>query len=214
MKRLLISLIISIICIGIASAHSGRTDSNGGHKNNSNGTYHYHNSGSSSSGSSSSSSSYSGNCACPYDTASDGSNCGARSAWSKSGGASPVCYTTENVTQSFDEWFWVSSNIAGNNYYLSIDTIKKLGGYVYYWQLDDLIEPIKTKSGSRIYSAKKRMKVDCETESTRITVAHYYTGNLGKGAPWGTDNSTSDWFYPPPRTTFYALMEYVCDYVN
>jgi hypothetical protein len=37
------------------------------------------------------SNSYSGNCACPYDTASDGSRCGARSAWSRSGGASPKC---------------------------------------------------------------------------------------------------------------------------
>ena len=213
MKKLLL-LLLSLSFIGLAFAHSGRTDSSGGHNNRSTGTYHYHNSGSSSSGSSSSSSSYSGNCACPFDIASDGSNCGARSAWSKSGGKSPVCYGTQDMTKSFDEWFWVSSNIAGNNYYLSIDTIKKLGGYVYYWQLDDLNEPIKTKSGSRIYSAKKRMQVDCETESTRITVAHYYTGNLGQGKPWGTDNSTSDWLYPPPRTTFYALMEYVCDYVN
>ena len=37
------------------------------------------------------SNSYSGVCACPYDTASDGSRCGARSAWSRSGGASPKC---------------------------------------------------------------------------------------------------------------------------
>ena len=37
------------------------------------------------------SNSYTGNCACPYDTAADGSKCGARSAWSRSGGASPKC---------------------------------------------------------------------------------------------------------------------------
>jgi len=214
-NNLIASLIISISLISLASAHSGRTDSSGGHKNNSNGTYHYHNSGSSSSSSSSSSTSYSGSCACPFDTASDGSNCGARSAWSKSGGKAPVCYEAQDVTQSFDEWFWVSSNVIGNNYYLDIDTIKKQGRYVYYWELDDLSKPIITKSsGTRIYSAKKRVQVDCEKESTRITVAHYYLGNLGKGKFWGTDDTTRDWFYPPPRTTFYALMEFVCDYVN
>ena len=38
-------------------AHSGRTDSNGGHWDHSNGTYHYHNNGSGSSSNSSSSSS-------------------------------------------------------------------------------------------------------------------------------------------------------------
>jgi hypothetical protein len=210
-KYLLILLFFSFV--GSVSAHSGRTDSSGGHTNHSTGIYHYHISGGSSSGSSSSSSSYSGNCACPFDIASDGSNCGARSAWSKSGGKSPVCYTTEDVTKSFDEWFWVSSNIKGNNYYIDISSIKKLGVYVYYWELDDLESPISTNSGS-IYSAKKRVQVNCNDESTRITTVHYYMGNLGGGEFWGTDNKTSDWFYPPPRTSFHTLMEYVCDYVS
>jgi hypothetical protein len=213
MKKCLV--IVFVFAFGFASlvtAHSGRTDSSGGHTNHSTGVYHYHISGSSSSGSSSSS--YSGNCACPYDIASDGSNCGARSAWSKSGGKSPVCYTTEDVPKSFDEWFWVASNVANNNYYLDISSIKKIGGYVYYWELDDLSEPIITQSGSRIYSAKKRLQVNCNDDSTRIRTAHYYTGNLGKGEFWGTDNTTQNWFYPPPRTTFNTLMEFVCDYVN
>lgn len=37
-------------------------------------------------------SNYRGNCPCPYDRASDGSICGNRSAYSRSGGASPKCY--------------------------------------------------------------------------------------------------------------------------
>lgn len=36
--------------------------------------------------------SYSGSCPCPYNTARNGSNCGRRSAYSKPGGASPLCY--------------------------------------------------------------------------------------------------------------------------
>lgn len=42
---------------------------------------------------------YPGSCACPYNRARDGSRCGARSAWSKPGGASPLCYTSD-VTQA------------------------------------------------------------------------------------------------------------------
>ncbi len=45
---------------------------------------------------------YSGSCACPYSRASDGSLCGSRSAWSRPGGAEPLCYeadvTDEMVT--------------------------------------------------------------------------------------------------------------------
>ena len=39
--------------------------------------------------------SYSGNCPCPYHRASNGSQCGRRSAYSKPGGAEPLCYKTD-----------------------------------------------------------------------------------------------------------------------
>ena len=35
---------------------------------------------------------YSGNCPCPYSTARNGSRCGRRSAYSRSGGAETLCY--------------------------------------------------------------------------------------------------------------------------
>lgn len=36
--------------------------------------------------------SYPGNCPCPYNTASNGSQCGRRSAYSKPGGRAPLCF--------------------------------------------------------------------------------------------------------------------------
>ena len=41
--------------------------------------------------------SYSGRCPCPYNLAKNGSRCGGRSAWSRAGGYSPLCYP-EDVT--------------------------------------------------------------------------------------------------------------------
>jgi len=38
---------------------------------------------------------YSGNCPCPYNTASNGSRCGGRSAYSRPGGESPKCYPSD-----------------------------------------------------------------------------------------------------------------------
>lgn len=35
---------------------------------------------------------YPGNCPCPYNSARNGSSCGGRSAWSRGGGYSPMCY--------------------------------------------------------------------------------------------------------------------------
>lgn len=36
--------------------------------------------------------SYPGNCPCPYNVARNGSRCGGRSAYSRAGGYSPLCY--------------------------------------------------------------------------------------------------------------------------
>jgi hypothetical protein len=38
---------------------------------------------------------YPGHCPCPYTLASTGSQCGRRSAWSKGGGYSPLCYPND-----------------------------------------------------------------------------------------------------------------------
>lgn len=46
--------------------------------------------------------SYSGNCPCPYNRASNGSRCGKRSAYSRPGGASPLCYPSD-VTDAMVE---------------------------------------------------------------------------------------------------------------
>jgi hypothetical protein len=43
--------------------------------------------------------SYPGSCPCPYNRAVNGSKCGKRSAWSKVGGYSPICYS-EEVTEA------------------------------------------------------------------------------------------------------------------
>ena len=39
--------------------------------------------------------SYSGNCPCPYNSAANGSRCGGRSAYSRPGGAAPLCYESD-----------------------------------------------------------------------------------------------------------------------
>ena len=48
--------------------------------------------------------SYKGNCACPYNTAANGSSCGKRSAYSKPGGAEPLCYETDITDAQAAEW--------------------------------------------------------------------------------------------------------------
>jgi len=43
-------------------------------------------------------------CACPDDLARNGSRCGGRSAYSRPGGASPLCYVTDVPKAKIDEY--------------------------------------------------------------------------------------------------------------
>jgi hypothetical protein len=43
-------------------------------------------------------------CACPYDLARNGSSCGGRSAYSRPGGAEPLCYSTDVTPPMVQEW--------------------------------------------------------------------------------------------------------------
>ncbi len=47
---------------------------------------------------------YPGNCPCPYNLASNGSRCGKRSAWSKPGGYSPLCYDRDVTDDMVKTW--------------------------------------------------------------------------------------------------------------
>ncbi|EPN9525670.1 hypothetical protein ACT5AM_000293 [Cronobacter malonaticus] len=47
---------------------------------------------------------YPGNCPCPYNTMRNGRACGGRSAWSREGGYSPICYKREVTAEMIREW--------------------------------------------------------------------------------------------------------------
>jgi hypothetical protein len=47
---------------------------------------------------------YSGNCPCPYNTDRAGRSCGQRSAYSKPGGESPLCYPSDISDARLADW--------------------------------------------------------------------------------------------------------------
>lgn len=54
--------------------------------------------------------SYSGSCPCPYNTDRAGRKCGKRSAYSKPGGYSPICYESD-VTQEMIEDYRATNGV-------------------------------------------------------------------------------------------------------
>ena len=48
--------------------------------------------------------SYPGNCPCPYNLAKNGSHCGKRSAYSRPGGYSPLCYESDVTPEMIEAY--------------------------------------------------------------------------------------------------------------
>jgi hypothetical protein len=49
-------------------------------------------------------SNYSGNCPCPYNSTSNGSRCGKRSAYSRAGGYATICYDADVTQEMIKEY--------------------------------------------------------------------------------------------------------------
>jgi hypothetical protein len=47
---------------------------------------------------------YPGNCPCPYNSASNGSRCGKRSAWNRAGGYAPKCFPSDVTDAEVKAW--------------------------------------------------------------------------------------------------------------
>ncbi|AYN07663.1 YHYH domain-containing protein (plasmid) [Alteromonas sp. RKMC-009] len=120
-KILYILIILAAVTSSFSTiAHSGRTNANGCHNDKKNNSYHCHGQKSEQNYQPTKPASsavlpaisqtddvivkliiadsikgYSGNCPCPYNTTSNGSRCGNRSAYSKPGGYEPICYSTD-----------------------------------------------------------------------------------------------------------------------
>lgn len=47
---------------------------------------------------------YPGNCPCPFNAMRNGRACGGRSAWSRKGGYSPICYSREVTAEMVKQW--------------------------------------------------------------------------------------------------------------
>ena len=113
---------------------------------------------------------------------------------------------------SYGEWTAVSESVDGDIAYIDYNNIKKNNGYVYYWELYDMIKPMPIGAG--IFSAKTYNEVFCDTPMKfRVISSRYYSLPMGEG-PSDIDNTTYDWTYPDPGSTLENTLNIVCEYTN
>ena len=112
-------------------------------------------------------------------------------------------------TLSFAEWREVASNV-NVTYYVHIESIRKTDGYVYFWELGDLIEPLKN-TGS--LSVKAYNQTDCERFRINRLNVHFHKEPLGSGDAQKF-NPKTEWLYADPDSSLETIVKFVCNFVK
>ncbi len=112
---------------------------------------------------------------------------------------------------SYGEWKLVATDVAGNDTYIETDTIKEHGGYVYFWDMMDLLKP----SESGTISSKMYLQVDCGINRYKVLTFLSYKESMGKGEINTSYNPPNEqWEYPAPNSTADLELNFICDYVD
>ena len=108
---------------------------------------------------------------------------------------------------SYAEWTKVSSSRGGANiFYVDFERIRKVDGYVYYWELVDLLKP--DKDGDLSY--KSYRQGDCKLFRTKYVVASFHKEPMGGGSGESVTPENPKWKYPPPNSSIEIVLKAVC----
>ena len=105
-----------------------------------------------------------------------------------------------------EKWFDVSSDANGTTYYLDGDSIKKNGGYVYHWEMEDLLKPDEYG----IMSVKRYEQSDCGVNRYKILSLYVYYQPMGRGISKTIPLPSPEWKYPPSSSVAGLILGAIC----
>jgi hypothetical protein len=111
---------------------------------------------------------------------------------------------------SYGEWTELGKSELGTTHYIDEHSIKKHGGYVYWWHLNDRLKP--NKSGDM--SIESYYQGDCGVNRFKVLSYIFYKQPMGSRGTGDTITPPDKWTYPTPDSVGGGLLKYVCDYVK
>ena len=105
----------------------------------------------------------------------------------------------------------MGKNERGDSFYVDMDRIRKVDGYVYYWQLTDLLKP----NSDGEFSGKLYIHGDCKLFRLKVLSASFYTQSMGEGITSSTSNTPDEeWRYPIPKSPGEYVLNAVCNHTK
>lgn len=89
-------------------------------------------------------------------------------------------------------------------------TIRKSGGLVTMWVMNDMMKERKWPNGMTVLSAKRHKEFDCKNSRHRETAMILYTGRRGTGSTVHSSFDQQDWQPVPPGTQVETAWEVAC----
>jgi hypothetical protein len=115
------------------------------------------------------------------------------------------------------EWKYISTNKdSGEKFYIDTKTLKKIDGYIYFWNLIELPKAVEISETDSIKSMQSYNQVDCKFPKSMVVTRYIFDGSMGNGKLIKTpmpDYKLNTWEYPPPESSFSHMLTYVCDLI-
>ena len=102
----------------------------------------------------------------------------------------------------------VSENVDGTTSYVDFDGIRKVGGFVYFWELNDYSKPSQEYLSDKIYH-----QVDCKLNRVKNLRLSFYVEPMGRGIG-ETLGLPDEWKDISPNSVEEIVLEKVCNDAN
>ena len=107
---------------------------------------------------------------------------------------------------SFAEWTKAGKNTNGDTFYFDFERIRKVDGYIYFWNLLDRVKPTETK----VLSSKVYIQADCRLFRYKNLVYHFHKEPMGRGPSNVSEPVKEGWRYPSPGSLKEIILKSVC----
>ena len=124
---------------------------------------------------------------------------------------STLVFTVMFSSTSFAEWTKIATSELGDNFYVDLERIRKVDGYVYFWELGDYSKPV---TEMMLQSGKRYFQGDCKILRYKILSYVYHKQPMGRDIGEPSESNYKEWFYPSPNSVVEATLKTVCEYVN
>ena len=105
-------------------------------------------------------------------------------------------------------WKKLTENDSGDSFYLDFETIRKQDGYVYWWELTDLLKPTTTG----VLSYKSYNQGDCGFNKMRELSGFIHKEPMGRGI--GIEGPTLQWTLVGPDSLTHTYLKSICEYAK